>query len=199
MLRVSNGVETHAQMKLAGSDRLINMMESYIRLRGADEGKCMVTLGITGLRGQVRATRWQVTKLIWKHKGVGYYGLGKQVGKIWEKGRFKYPYLRNDLWKAGYAVDTLETSVNWSDTDTVIAKVEGAIANALKEEGETVHAFSHLSHVYTQGSSIYTTYLFRLGDDWEQTLRWWKKIKRVASMAVVECGGTISHQHGVGP
>ncbi|MCL6270432.1 FAD-binding oxidoreductase [Sansalvadorimonas sp. 2012CJ34-2] len=198
MLRASNGIETHAQMKLAGSEKLINLMETYIRLRGADEGKCMVIFGITGLPGQVRSTYWQVSKLIWKYRGVGLYGLGKQVGKIWEKGRFKYPYLRNDLWKAGYAVDTLETSVNWSDTRPSMEKIEKAVANALKDEGEHVHAFSHLSHVYTQGSSIYTTYLFRLGENWQQTLAWWHKIKKAASMAVVECGGTISHQHGVG-
>ncbi len=198
MLRVSNAIETHAQMKLAGSDRLINMMESYIRFRGADQGKCMVTFGMTGLSAQVRCARQQARKLIRKHKGVGLFGLGRQVGKIWEKGRFKYPYLRNDLWQAGYAVDTLETSVNWSDTNTVIEKVENAISGALRAEGERVHAFSHLSHVYTQGSSIYTTYLFQLGENWQQTLDRWRKIKHSASMAIVECGGTISHQHGVG-
>jgi alkyldihydroxyacetonephosphate synthase len=36
----------------------------------------------------------------------------------------------------------------------------------LVDENETVLAFSHLSHVYGQGSSIYTTYVYRVGNSY---------------------------------
>ena len=68
----------------------------------------------------------------------------------------------------------------------------------LEADGERVHAFSHLSHVYPSGSSIYTTYLFRLSADPDANLERWGRLKAAASAAIVAGGGTISHQHGVG-
>ena len=64
--------------------------------------------------------------------------------------------------------------------------------------GERVHVFTHLSHLYPYGSSIYTTYLFRLAADPAETLERWQALKAAASQAIVAQGGTISHQHGVG-
>jgi len=61
-----------------------------------------------------------------------------------------------------------------------------------------VHVFTHLSHFYPTGSSIYTTYAFRLGNDAQATLARWHALKTAASQAIVAAGGTISHQHGVG-
>jgi alkyldihydroxyacetonephosphate synthase len=43
-----------------------------------------------------------------------------------------------------------------------------------------------------------TTYLFKLADEPEQTLRRWQAMKSAASRAIISLGGTISHQHGVG-
>ncbi len=64
--------------------------------------------------------------------------------------------------------------------------------------GERVHAFSHLSHVYPTGSSLYATYVFRQAADPDETLDRWRRLKSAASEAIVAHGGTISHQHGIG-
>ena len=40
--------------------------------------------------------------------------------------------------------------------------------------------------------------MWRLDPDPEVTLRRWRTIKDAAGRAIVEHGGTISHQHGVG-
>ena len=61
-----------------------------------------------------------------------------------------------------------------------------------------MHVFTHLSHVYAQGCSLYTTYVYRNGNNYAQTLERWKKLKHSASETIVNNGGTISHQHGVG-
>ena len=58
--------------------------------------------------------------------------------------------------------------------------------------------FTHLSHVYRQGCSVYTTFVYRLAADPDANLARWLGIKTAASQAVVDGGGTISHQHGVG-
>ncbi len=63
---------------------------------------------------------------------------------------------------------------------------------------EKVLVFAHLSHVYPEGASVYVTFLFRRCDDPEELHARWKTMKRTASEVIVEFGGTISHQHGVG-
>ena len=60
------------------------------------------------------------------------------------------------------------------------------------------HVFTHLSHLYPQGSSIYTTYVFRCSDSYEATQARWRAMKSAASDVIADVGGTISHQHGVG-
>ncbi|MDZ7788952.1 MAG: FAD-linked oxidase C-terminal domain-containing protein [Xanthomonadales bacterium] len=98
----------------------------------------------------------------------------------------------------GYAVDTFETALDWSRVDGYIRDVESRVGQALSEYGETVHVFTHLSHIYRQGSSAYTSYLYRVGEDHQATLERWRVIKAAASQSIVDWGGTISHQHGVG-
>jgi alkyldihydroxyacetonephosphate synthase len=61
-----------------------------------------------------------------------------------------------------------------------------------------VLAFAHLSSVYNTGASIYITYLFRRSKDPAETLHRWEILKGAASRIIVQQGGTISHQHGVG-
>jgi len=72
------------------------------------------------------------------------------------------------------------------------------LASALASEGEPGLVFSHLSHVYPTGANLYTTFIFRLRPDPDETLARWRKLKEAASRAIVASGGTISHQHGVG-
>jgi len=79
-----------------------------------------------------------------------------------------------------------------------LQSIETALQGALAGDEEKIHVFTHLSHLYPHGSSIYTTYLFRLADTPDETLDRWQRLKTAASEAIVAHGGTISHQHGVG-
>jgi alkyldihydroxyacetonephosphate synthase len=135
-----------------------------------------------------------VGRIVRGSRGVGVPG----VGAAWRRERFAAPYLRNALWEAGYAVDTLETAAPWPDIARLAETLGPALRHALDDEDERVHAFSHLSHLYPTGSSLYVTYLFRIADDPDRTLDRWRRLKTVASEAVVAGGGTISHQHGIG-
>jgi len=80
----------------------------------------------------------------------------------------------------------------------LLAGLAPATRRRLEPIGERVHAFAHLSHVYPSGSSVYVTYVFRLSPDPDETLARWRSIKEAASATIVDLGGTISHQHGVG-
>ncbi len=195
LLRLSTAVETSTTLALAGHERLIMMLQQLLELRGVSGEKCMLLIGFTGNHGIVKATRKEAFSIARRHKGVQ---VGRQFGNQWHKGRFHTPYLRNTLWEQGYALDTLETAVPWSSVDNTMQAIEHALTTALDSSTRRVHVFSHLSHMYPEGASIYTTYLFPLAEDPDETLQSWRALKAKASQAIVTNKGTISHQHGVG-
>jgi alkyldihydroxyacetonephosphate synthase len=195
MLRLSNAIETETQLALAGHEKLIDTLDKALALRGVAAGKCMMTFGITGTRAQCKAALRQVQEIVKASAGVY---TGTLLGKKWAAKRFSMPYLREALWQQGYAVDTLETATDWDNVDNLLNRMETSLRTALKGQGEAVHAFTHLSHFYGQGCSIYTTYVFRTADSYEKTLAWWKELKHSTSDIIVNNRGTISHQHGVG-
>ena len=96
------------------------------------------------------------------------------------------------------AVGAARPSVADASLADVCAAVEGALHGALRDEDERVHVFTHRSHVYPTGASVHTTFVFRLAADADATLERWRRLKDVASRAIVGERATISHQHGVG-
>lgn len=195
MLRLSTAAETETTLALAGHERLIAALERLLALRGVKEGKCMLILGLSGREALVRTSRREALEVARRYGGVC---VGRIFGRQWHKSRFRTPYLRNTLWEMGYAVDTLETACDWTTLPRLLPAIEEALRQAMEKYDERVHVFSHLSHLYPSGSSIYTTYIFRLAPDPEETLHRWLEMKKAASQAIVAHGGTISHQHGVG-
>jgi len=195
MMRLSNAIETETQLALAGHENQIKLLERFLKFRGAGEGKCMFTFGLTHNKAQNNLSLSQVKKIISRFNGVY---TGSMLGNRWKEKRFLFPYLRETLWERGYAVDTLETATDWDNVDSLLNAIETNLRSALSDEGEKVHVFTHLSHFYGQGCSIYTTYVFRTADDYEETLSRWKRLKHSTSELIVNSRGTISHQHGVG-
>jgi alkyldihydroxyacetonephosphate synthase len=194
MVRLSNPEETRTQLVLAGHEKLVAGLERYLRLRGCGDGKCMLTFGVSG---EARACRQTLRETVRRIRRAGGVHTGRPLGRKWEETRFRSPYLRHGLWEHGYAVDTLETAVNWDRVPEMVAQVEDAIRHQAGE-GEQAHVFTHLSHLYGQGSSIYTSYVFRCSETLEETRQRWWRMKSAASDVIARLGGTISHQHGVG-
>lgn len=196
MLRYSNQAETETQLALVeGHEGALTWLARYLRFRGVGEGACMLLAGVTGSEREARHARADLSDIARRHRGVA---VGTAIGRAWAKNRFRGPYLRNGLWDAGIAVETVETCVPWSGAGAMLAAIEGAGRASLAAEGERVHVFTHLSHVYRQGCSVYTTFVYRLAADPDANLARWLGIKTAASQAVVAGSGTISHQHGVG-
>lgn len=199
MLRLSNPVETQTQLVLAGHPQLVGMLERYLRIRGIGTpggiDKCMVTFGVTGSKAQCRAALALANRVLAAHGGTN---TGTALGKKWEHSRFRSPYLRHGLWAHGYAVDTLETAADWQNVPALVAALEQSLTDAAAGFGEKIHVFTHLSHMYGQGSSIYTTYVFRCAATYAETHTRWAAMKKAASETIVRFRSTISHQHGVG-
>jgi alkyldihydroxyacetonephosphate synthase len=197
MVRLSNPLETTSLLHMgAGEDTAgVAALEAALAEKGIGSGKVMMTFGVTGSSKNCAHTMDTAIELC-----AGHSGLADQsgLGDNWAHGRFRAPYVRDPLGTAGYAVDTMETAVDWSAVSESVDRIEQAIRTGLADEGEQVHAYTHLSHVYGQGSSIYTTYVYRFGNSYQQALQRWHKLKAAGAEQIVACGGTISHQHGVG-
>jgi alkyldihydroxyacetonephosphate synthase len=186
MLRLSDPLETETTLVLSGRRRLAAIARRGLALAGFGPERCLLVAAETddqslgGLR--LRQAR----------------SVGRIIGESWRRSRFLTPYLRNTLWEAGYALDTLETAVPWSE----VAPCSAAILTALRDPGadddEPTLAFAHLSHVYPDGASLYVTFLFARSADPDQTLERWSLRKGAATLALLAHGGTLSHQHGVG-
>lgn len=195
MLRLSTALETETTLAMAGHETLLGALETYLALRGAGEEKCMLIVGATGSEALTDTARKETFAITGKHGGV--YAT-QTFGKTWHKNRFRSPYLRNTLWESGYGIDTLETATAWSNIPATVEAIEGSLRPTLLCKDEFVHVFTHLSHIYPYGASIYVQFLFRLASTPEETLECWRALKTAASQAIVAHGGTISHQHGVG-
>jgi len=150
---------------------------------------------MNGAEAQVKLSRHVALGLARQHGGVH---VGRTFGQQWHKNRFRAPYLRNTLWEMGYAVDTVETVTDWATVPALITTLGATLRDSLLDIGERTHVFTHLSHTYPSGASVYTTYLYRLAPDPDETLRRWQVLKEAASRVILAHGGTISHQHGVG-
>ena len=195
MMRLSDPDETATQLALAGMPRLVTWVNRGLRMFGYGDQRCLLTLGVTGEPTMTAAALNQSLEICRRHGGLV---AGTMLGKKWVHNRFRAPYLRNTLWAEGYAIDTMETAVPWiAVADTAVA-IKKALKTGLEAQGERVHAFAHLSHIYTDGASIYTTYVYRRSLDADETLARWRILKAAACEAIVAHGGTISHQHGVG-
>jgi alkyldihydroxyacetonephosphate synthase len=195
MLRLSNAVETATTLALSGKDDLVKWAGRGLQTAGYGAGRSMLVFGVTGTRRQARNARLEAREIIRAHGGLM---TGTAIGRMWQKSRFYTPYLRNTLWEAGYALDTLETAIPWSQVVELAEETQKIVREGLQNIGERVVVFAHLSHVYKDGASIYFTYLYRRADDPQETLRRWQVLKEAASRFIIARAGTISHQHGIG-
>lgn len=194
--RLSDPEETKAMMKLGSSEK--NFLESlvkdtlkfYLRKKGYGEEACMLILGFEGPKDKVKLDFKKSKKII-----KGTY-LGKSPGEQWHKKRFELPYLRDEMLDLGILVDTLESATNWSNIIKLYSKTKEAIEQAIGSYNVKGFVQTHISHCYTEGASLYYTFVAKeiKGKEIEQ----WTAIKRKATQAILENGGTISHHHGIG-
>ncbi|HEX5826916.1 MAG TPA: FAD-binding oxidoreductase [Candidatus Limnocylindrales bacterium] len=193
-LRVSTPAETRALLAFADRPRQIGALTTYLRLRRRRRDWCLLLAGASGPERTVKAARGEAGSVLKAHGGIAL----PVFADAWYRARFRSPYLRNALLGAGYGAETLETATDWARVPDLLARVEAAIGTALRPRGERVHVFTHLSHLYPSGSSLYLTYLFRLAATPEESLDRALAIKRAASDVISGEGATISHHHGVG-
>lgn len=201
---VQKGVPT-AMLRLSDADE--TQFLSTLRGSGStsmgDMRFCLLLIGHEGSEAAVDAAVAQTQQIASDNQAMH---LGADPGKGWYKGRFSGPYLRDPLLDHGLAVETLETSTRWSNIVPLHRAVSETLATALKENAApsvgaqpdttTGLVMAHVSHSYTDGASLYFTFVFPR--DLSREVEQFQAIKQAACEALLEHGGTISHHHGVG-
>jgi alkyldihydroxyacetonephosphate synthase len=201
MLRLSDADETRfyrAYGNLGKATRLSHRIaDFYLKIRQFDDRACALIAGFEGRRPAAAAARKQFDVIARRH---GALALGARTGDRWQQSRFQAPYLRDPMMDRGVGIDTLETAASWTKLGTLYAATRAALETAILQtvprEGAKGIVMCHISHSYTDGASLYFTYIFPRALDGE--IAQWKAIKKAATDAVVANGGTVSHHHGIG-
>ena len=196
VLRLSDEAETGSAMALRATPQgLASAAERvgrwYLARRGLDlDSGSVLILGFEGAEAEVGAGRAGAKRVLNRHGAVS---LGGGPGRAWRRGRYEAPHLRDVLLDRGVMIDTLETATTWERYLPLHAAVRDRLREAL---GERSVVMAHLSHSYTDGGSIYYTFLApqEPGAELEQ----WDRVKAAATDAIVGNGGALSHHHAIG-
>ncbi|MEM7585246.1 MAG: FAD-binding oxidoreductase [Acidobacteriota bacterium] len=196
LLRLSDAPETQVAMAVGlARRRFAGLARGWLKLRGIGDGSCLLLLGASGSHAHAEATL-EAARTVTRPHGVVWLGAGP--GRHWLADRFRHPYLRDSLFDAGYATETLETAVPWSGVDRVYRAVGEALAEPAAAGERPTPVLCHLSHPYRDGVSLYFTFFFRCPPDADSAVARWAHLKRRANDAIVAAGGTLSHHHGIG-
>lgn len=184
VLRISDAEETDIALKLYGVEGSI--LDKFIRMRGFRPMERCLLLGQVDGHPRI-TTKIKANLKAIARKNRGMYSTG-WVTKKWSVGRFKDPYLRDDLQDYGIYIDTLECSVKWDNLDKVYKNVR----NQVKKRDKTI-LMSHASHFYAQGTNLYFIFIAKMKNDAE-----FYKLQKTIVNAMLKSGASLSHHHGVG-
>jgi alkyldihydroxyacetonephosphate synthase len=178
--------------------RLIDAAE--VRLTGAGDGShALLVLGFESAAQDVEPWMTSALRCCAEHGGQwerrGEAGDHGAVGS-WRQAFLRAPYLRDTFVAMGVLSETFETAITWERFPGFHRAVLDRVSAAVLEVCGGGSVTCRFTHVYPDGPAPYYTILApaRRGEELEQ----WAQIKQVASDAVLDNGGTITHHHAVG-
>ena len=184
VFRISDAEETEIALKLYGVEG--TPLDRIVQFRGFKPMQRCLCIGHTeGEKGFARHVKKKIKAICKQHGGM--YITGYPV-KNWQHGRFRDPYLREDLQDFGITTDTLETGVTWD----ILNKVHKEVREFIKNRPRTI-CMTHASHFYPQGTNLYFIFIgkFKDVDDY-------KTFQEGIIDRIQKSGGSLSHHHGVG-
>lgn len=115
----------------------------------------------------------------------------------WRERFIRMPWLREELTARGIIFETFETAVTWERFPYLYTSVKQATEQAVQDAtGRPGVVSCRLTHIYPDGPATYFTF-GGLGNKPALEDQFWT-IKKAASAALVNAGGTITHHHAVG-
>jgi alkyldihydroxyacetonephosphate synthase len=194
----ADGVEAAREVMQSGlrpavlrlSDEPETEATAVMQMGRAGVNAALLILGFDGEEDEVRLCWERGERILGRHAAQP---LGQGLGEAWERSRFDLPYLRDILLDHGVMVDTLETAATWERYPGLYRSAREAMETAMAGRGVVM---AHLSHAYTDGASIYYTFLAR--QDEGREIEQWQRVKTAATQAIIDGGGALSHHHGIG-
>jgi len=184
VFRISDPEETHHGLKLYGIEDTI--FDKLMSLKGYKPMERCLFLGTSdGDKDFTKLVKKKVHRICKKH---GAMNLTSFPVKKWEPGRYRDPYLREDLMDYGILIDTLETGVSWD----ILHKVHKEVREFVKSRPQTI-CMTHASHFYPQGTNLYFIFIIK-----ENDVEAYRKFQEGIIDMIQKSGGSLSHHHGVG-
>jgi len=185
VFRLSDPEETDVAMRLYGVEG--TPADTLLKIFGFKPMQKCLLLGTVD--GSAEFTRTLKRKIHQICRRYGAFSLTPfKVTEAWEKGRFRDPYLREDLQDYDILTDTLECSVTWSQLKEVHSKVRDVV----KQRPNTI-CMTHLSHMYPQGANLYFIFIARIDQ-----INDYLNLQYSILEAIQKNGAAMSHHHGVG-
>jgi alkyldihydroxyacetonephosphate synthase len=197
--RAADCVRALSQSELQPSNcRLIDARETQLTMAG-DGSHALLVLGFESTDHSVDGAFARATQICAEHGGsvLERTGAGGEAVGSWRQAFLAAPYVRDALVALDVLSETFETAITWERFgafhEQVLAAADEALQRVCHGAGVVTARFTH---VYPDGPAVYYTVLARArrGDEAAQ----WAEIKRAASDAVIDAGGTITHHHAVG-
>ncbi|MEW9094931.1 MAG: FAD-binding oxidoreductase [Clostridiaceae bacterium] len=184
VFRLSDPEETDVMLKLYGVEDTI--IDKLMSIKGYKPMERCIFLGFAeGEKDFAKLVNKKVHKICKKYGAMYTTGY---VTKAWEHGRFRDPYMREDLQDYGIMTDTLECSVNWDN----MKEVHEGVRKFCKSRPNTI-CMTHMSHVYPQGANLYFIFIAKMNeiDDY---------IEYQSGILdnIQKYGAAMSHHHGIG-
>jgi len=165
----------------SGQDTLILGFESY---ESPLEERVVAALAICKSQGGT-----------WKEK-ENKSTVRNEAADTWKKSFLQAPYMRDELVRHGFIVETFETCTTWQNFPNFHKSVNLAAQEALSDIGAKGYVSCRFTHLYPDGPAPYYTIIAAGTVDKE--LEQWDAIKTKVSQALIANGGTITHHHAVG-
>ena len=152
---------------------------------------------------------WNIKTAVGIARGSGGYvpddeividdGSGRPTGHSGAVGAWRNAFINIDEGLTaglGLVTGTFETAVTWDNWPALDDHVRDLVGRALKDVCGGGSLNCRFTHVYPDGPAPYYTYAgaYRSGDYAAQQAA----VKKAASDAIIEAGGTITHHHAVG-
>lgn len=184
VFRLSDPEETDIALKLYGIEG--TPIDKVMTARKFKPGERCMFLGFTdGEKNFTKVVKRNIHKICKQHGAMYTTGY---VTKGWEKGRFKDPYMREDLQDYGIMTDTLECSVTWDK----MKKVHEGVRAFCKSRPNTI-CMTHMSHVYPQGANLYFIFIAKISKIDEYLDYQYGILDNIQKY-----GAAMSHHHGIG-
>ncbi len=180
-------------------DRALHAAEKLVQwdppitLRVLDEAEA----SLHGLKGAVMLLEYagdpEVAEALasWAAKVAGSLGgkdLGREPVREWWESRSRYREYSKMVVESGMAYDTIDLAASWPS----LRSLHKLVAKRLSQTPGVAYHFSHASHFYPGGGSLYVTVVM------ERSAATYWRVWRTVMDPAREAGASIAHHHGFG-